>query len=187
MLRILLLSLIAAVALSAAPARALEGENLLVALPKGYKVGFTKKSDKEMITEMVPEAESVENWTEMVTVQIFYGLRDVTPAQYRARIEKLWNDACPGAKSEKLRDGTENLYPTALWSLTCPLNKQSGKPEYTWFKGVQGRDSFYLVQKAYKAEPTPKQLKTWSAFLDNAKVCDSRTPGALGQRCKLGK
>ena len=57
----------------ASPAFALENENLLVAMPPGYKVGYTKHTAKGVITEMVPAAETVENWTEMVTVQIFYG------------------------------------------------------------------------------------------------------------------
>ena len=177
------LSMLLAIAV-ATPALALDNENLLVSVPKGFKVGFTKKSDQQMITEMVPAAESVENWTEIVTVQIFYNLRDTPPAQYRARLEKLGAEACPGASFAKVKDGTENLYPMVTWSQRCPLNKQSGKPEFTWFKAVQGRDSFYVVQKAFKAEPTPKQLKAMTAFLDGAKVCDSRVPG---QRCKLGK
>jgi hypothetical protein len=184
MLRPILLGLIAASLVAATPALALDNENLLLKPPKGFKVGFTNKTEKELITEMVPEAQTVENWTEMVTVQIFYNLRDVTPLQYRARIEKLWADACPGAVFTKVKDGTENLYPMTAWSQTCPLNKATGKPEFTWMKGVQGRDSFYLVQKAFKFEPSPKQIKAVTALFDEAKVCDTRVPG---QRCKLGK
>jgi hypothetical protein len=178
-----ILSLLLAFAV-ATPALALDDENLLVAVPKGFKVGLTKKSDQQMITEMVPEKESVENWTEIVTVRIFYNQRDVPPAQYRARLEKSGAEACPGASFAKIKDGTENLYPMVAWTQRCPLNKQSGKPEFTWFKAVQGRDNFYEVKKAFKAEPTPKQLKAMTAFLDGAKVCDNRVPG---QRCKPGK
>jgi hypothetical protein len=182
-MRLPFLSMLIALAV-ATPASAQDDENLLFAVPKGFKVGFTKKSDQQMITEMVPEKESVENWTEIVTVQIFYNLRDTPPAEYRARLEKLGAEACPGARFTKIKVGTENLYPMVAWSQACPLNKQSGKPEFTWFKAVQGRDSFYVVQKAFKAEPTPKQLKAMTALFDGAKVCDSRVPG---QRCKPGK
>jgi hypothetical protein len=178
-----IVSMLLALAVST-PALALENEDLRMAVPKGFKVGFTKQSDQQMITEMVPDKESVENWTEMVTVQIFHTLRDVAPAEYRSRLEKLGAEACPGASFAKVKDGTENLYPMVIWSQRCPLNQQSGKPEFTWFKAVQGRDRFYVVQKAFKAEPTPKQLKAMTALLDGAKVCDSRVPG---QRCKPGK
>lgn len=182
MLRSCLLMLLALVI--ATPAAAVENETLLVPLPKGFKIGFTDKTDRQMMTEMVPEAESVDNWSEIVTVQIFYNLRDVPPAEYRARLEKLAVEACPGVRFTKVKDGTENLYPMVAWSQICPSNPKTGKPEYTWFKAVQGRDSFYLVQKAFKAEPSPKQLKAMTALFDSARVCDTRVPG---QRCKPGK
>jgi hypothetical protein len=178
------IAVLVAAVLIGAPARALENENLLVTMPKGYKVGYHDKSAREMISEMVPEGQSVDDWTEMVTVQIFFNLRGVTPAQYRARVEKLWADACPGSTFVKVKEGIENLYPTETWTQKCPLNKQSGKPELTWFKGVQGADSFYLVQKAYKFEPSAEQTAAWARFLDDVKVCDTRSPT---QPCTFGK
>src|SRR5512141_3413025 len=68
------------------------GENLLVTLPDGYKVGHTAKNDKISITEMVPKAESVNNWTEMVTTQIFFG-RKLAPQQFKSRMDMLWSQA----------------------------------------------------------------------------------------------
>jgi hypothetical protein len=67
---------------SASAARAdLENENLLVTAPPGYKVGFSDKKPYMLMTEFVPSKETVENWTEMVTVQVFFGLK-VTPQQF---------------------------------------------------------------------------------------------------------
>ena len=48
-------------------------------MPTGYKVDFQQRKGNMLMTEMVPVNESVNNWTEMVTVQIFYGLKNVTP------------------------------------------------------------------------------------------------------------
>jgi hypothetical protein len=173
--RAIALVVIAAIALSA-PAQALQGETLLVTKPKAYKVGFQKKSDKEMMSEWVPDGERVDDWTEMVTVQIFFNLRDVSPAQYRARMEKLWGGACPGSQVRNVPDSAEQAYPTMTWALRCPANPKTGKPEYTWMKAVQGRDSFYLVQKAYRFAPTDAQVDSWAKFLDDVRVCDTRKP-----------
>ena len=170
-------------AFGAGGARALENENLLVSMPSGYKVGYHKNTPKGVISEMVPAAETVENWTEMVTVQIFLNMRDVTPAQYRTRMQKLWATACPGSEFSKVKDGTENGYPTLTWLQKCPKNQQTGKPEITWLKALQGRDSFYLVQKAYKFEPAAEQMSRWSSFLDSVRVCDTRLPD---RPCRLG-
>lgn len=171
-------------AFAAPAAQALENEVLLVTVPKGYKIGFEKKAGNQIMTEMVPQAETVENWTEMVTVQIFLNLRDVTPAQYRARIEKLWADACAGSEFSKVKDGVEYGYPTLTWLQTCPHNAQTGKPELTWMKALQGRDSFYLVQKAYKFEPSAGQRKEWGGFLDSVRICDTRLPE---RPCRMGQ
>ena len=68
--------------LGASAARAdLENENLLVTAPPGYKVGFSDKKPDMLMTEFVPAKETVENWTEMVTVQVFFGLK-ATPQQF---------------------------------------------------------------------------------------------------------
>ena len=84
-------------ALGASAARAdLENENLLVTTPPGYKVGFTDKKPNMLMTEFVPAKETVENWTEMVTVQVFFGLK-TTPQQFMDDMDKRWRAACPEA------------------------------------------------------------------------------------------
>jgi hypothetical protein len=162
-------------AFCARPAAAeLVNENLLAGLPSGYKVGFhDKKSDLQM-TEWVPAKETVENWTEMVTVQIFYGLK-ITPEQFMRSLESRWRGACPGAgDAQPIVGGAENGYPTLLWILDCPKNPGTGKPELAWFKAVQGNDSFYLVQKAFKFTPNKEQITRWIDYLKAVRVCDSR-------------
>jgi hypothetical protein len=63
-----------------------------------------------------------------------------------------------------------------VWSLTCPRNPATGKPEMTWFKALQGNDSFYVVQKAFKFVPDKDQVAKWMGFLRAVAVCDSRLP-----------
>ena len=163
-------------ALAAPAAHALENEVLLVTVPKGYKIGYEKKVDNRIMTEMVPERETVKDWTEMVTVQIFLGMRGVSPDQYRQRIQSMWSQACDGSEFSLVKESDDGGYPSLTWFLKCPHNNATGKPELTWMKAIQGRDSFYLVQKAYKFEPSEAQKKEWGAYLDSAWVCDTRRP-----------
>src|SRR5262245_33256998 len=163
---------LAAVAASAARAE-LQNENLLVQLPAGYKIGFQKRQDKAQISEMVPSGESVNNWTEMVTVQIFFGL-NVTPEQFKARMERDWAGACPGSASRPIAAAPVRGYPSNLWAMSCPRNPGTGKPENTWFKTIKGNDSFYVVQKAFKFAPSKEQEKKWLDYLDGISVCDTR-------------
>jgi hypothetical protein len=177
----LLLALITALLL-APPAIAFENENLLVAVPKGYKPDYNAKNARGIITEMVPQHESVKNWTEMVTVQIFFRIKP-GPENFRDRIAQDWAKACPGASAHKIAQGQENGYPFAVWMLTCPRNVQTGKPEWTWFKAIQGNDSLYVVQKAFRFEPERMQIIEWTRYLKSVSVCDTR---GTEHRCPAG-
>jgi hypothetical protein len=153
----------------------LVNENLLVRVPEGYKIDYRAKTDKQIINEMVPQGETVGSWTEMVTVQIFLGLK-ATLAQMQDNIAQGWLKACPQGLRVPVVETTENGYPVSLWQLSCPSNAQAGKPEWTWFKALRGNDSFYIVQKAFRFEPSKEQITTWIRYLKSVSVCDSRLP-----------
>jgi hypothetical protein len=168
----ILLSLCFAIVASASRAE-LENENLLAKLPAGFKIDFQDKNKNMLINEMVPEKETVNNWTEMVTVQVFYNLK-ATPDQFKAKMEAGMSAACPGSESLPVAQGDENGYPSVVWLQSCPLNKATGKPEITWIKGIQGNDSFYVVQLAFKAWPSKEQITDWMQYLRSVVVCDTR-------------
>lgn len=154
----------------------LEGENLLQTMPPGYKIGYQTKRDNMLITEFVPVRESVEAWTEMVTTQVFVGLKRPTPNEFRQIMQKSWAKSCTGAGFVDLAAGTENGYGFEVWMQDCPKNEQTGKPERVWFKAIKGNDSFYLVQKAFRFLPEQDQATRWIQYLRSIQVCDSRLP-----------
>jgi hypothetical protein len=151
----------------------LANENLLVRVPPGYRVGYRIERGNMVMNEMVPAGQTVENWTEMVTVQIFHGLK-AAPEKFRDTLRRRWVAACPGGSGADVTSGTENGYPVLVWLLDCPKNPRSGKPEITWFKAIAGNDSFYLVQKAFKFKPDKAQVDRWMAYLKSVAVCDTR-------------
>jgi hypothetical protein len=138
-----LIFILSAILLFSVPAHAqLKNENLLVAMPDGYIVGFQDKNAKQQMTEMVPRGQSVKDWTDMVTVQIFFNMTDVTPDAYKQRLEKLWAENCKGAESSPIGQGNERGYPVIVWLQYCPLNKDTGKPEVTLLKGDRRQGQF---------------------------------------------
>src|SRR5262245_14316018 len=68
---------------SAENGTALENENLLVEVPKGFKIDYQGKDNNFVINEMVPQSESVSDWTTLITVEIFLGEKNTTPEQYQ--------------------------------------------------------------------------------------------------------
>jgi hypothetical protein len=176
MWRALKLSLLLASLIARPAAAEFINENLLTTLPSGYHVGFEDKNNSRQIAEWVPAGETVDNWTEMVTVQIFYRLK-VPPDAFMRDLEKRWRGDCPGARdAQPIASVVENGYPSLVWLLNCPQNPATGKPEITWFKAIQGNDSFYVVQKAFKFAPSKEQITKWVGYLKAVRVCDSRLP-----------
>ena len=158
----------------------LDGENLIQSQPPGYKVGFQAKKGNMLLTEMVPEAETVQNWTELLTTQVFLGLKTATPQQFRDFMQAQAAKSCPDGQNAKIAEGVENGYAFALWIQDCPRVHQTGKPERTWFKAIRGKDSFYVVQKAFRFQPAEEQVVRWTQYLREVQVCDARVPD---QKC----
>jgi hypothetical protein len=167
-------AVIAAV-LAGAPARAeLLAENLLTNLPDGFKVGFQTRQGQMDMMEFVPAGETVEDWSAMVTVQVFHGQANADGDAFARRLAELWEGGCKGSKAERLDGGQVNRYPFVLWHYACPRNPQTGKPESMWLKAISGTDALYLVQYAYRAVPSVELERPALAYLAKASVCDTR-------------
>ena len=73
----------------------IEDENLLFSPPKDFKVGYQKTLPWELMSEWVPAGETVEDWTEMVTVQIFRGATVTASDFLRGVASRYMTHACP--------------------------------------------------------------------------------------------
>lgn len=156
-----------------------EGEQLVEMMPKGYKMGWQTSHNGMNMQEWVPEGETVYNWTEMLTTQVFLegGKSPYKTGQLLEGIGEQWLAACKGSKPEyPIKTGKANGYPVSVLYLRCPLNSKTGKPENTLFRAIKGNDSFYVIQKAFKFEPTREQLENTTQYFATVNVCDTRTP-----------
>ena len=92
----------------------LKHENLIVSLPTGYKVRFRTTQNDMNMQEWIPQAVSTDDWTEMVTVQIFFGKKDFTAGQFLSNIGQQWLATCQGSKPNTIHSGTANGYPVSM-------------------------------------------------------------------------
>lgn len=156
----------------------LQGEKLIQMTPTGYKVGYQTKQGNMVLMEMVPIDQTVNNWDEMVTTQIFHGLKNTTPAEFQNTMHKMWESACEDSRFSTIKKGQKNGYPFSIWLQICPHNPATGQPEITWFKAIQGNDSFYVIQKTFRFEPSTEQGRQWLDYLKSVEVCDTRLPNS---------
>jgi len=159
---------------AAAPSQAqLKGENLIVTPPAGFKVGYKGTNNGMNMMEWVPAGETVQNWSEMVTVQIFNKRADLDPAQFLGRLQQQWLTACQGSKPASILTGKANGYTASMMMLHCPLLAATGKPETTMFRAIKGNDSFYVVQRAVRAAASADQVEKMKQYLGEVSVCQA--------------
>lgn len=154
----------------------MQDENLMTPLPKGFKIGSHGSNAQMMGSEYVPEGETVQDWSRMITVQVFRNLKGADPDKFAKGTGDRWQSACPGADVGKVRDGRERGYGFSLWMFRCPLNPKTQKPENTYIKLISGKDALYVVQYAYRAPLTRENIPPAMAYLGSVWVCDSRLP-----------
>lgn len=168
-----------AVSLTAAQSD-LTGEKLLAAIPPEYEMGFHQKADQGEIVEFVPKGESAEAWSEMITVQLLPAHNSNN--EFYATFESLVRQACTDGSTKVVATTEENGYPVKVFSLSCPVNPKTSMGEVTFIKTIEGKDKFYVVQKAWRTEKykpgqlplTSDDVAKWTDYLQSVRVCDNR-------------
>lgn len=176
MRRLVSISVALALAATAQSAQAAyDGEVLLMPLPQGFKLGFSAVEGRTKTAEFVPHAETVDDWSQMLSQNIFNGRGGADPDDLPSRMTSGWEAACPGGEGRRVRRTTENGYEASLWRFVCPHNPATGKPESMWLKVISAADSVYSVQFSYRRAASDDMARTAMAYLDTVSVCDRRT------------
>jgi len=164
------------------------GENLLLSPPPGWELGFSDRDDDQAIYEYLPAGQEIENWTELLTVQVFFELKNVPPRAVLDRMRKGYETSCDTASAEAPGERAIAGFPAARQLLLCGRNRDGGGPggqqrgEIALILAVGGRDALYVVQRAWRGAPfkgpapAPARalLPDWQQFLDKVRVCDTR-------------
>ncbi len=149
-------------------------EQLTLEVPTEFDKKFEESTAVSEIHEWVPKGETVQDWTQMITLTVAYDLINFDPLKFFDEIARNWEEDCPDYAGMLLHEGLENNYPVAVWFLRCPKNPMTGRPEFTYFKGISGKDGFYTVQKAYAAhykEIDEREINISMKFLKQARLC----------------
>jgi hypothetical protein len=162
---------------SAAPAFAAEPvERLKAPVLPGFVVGFEASNATQTIREEVPNGETVERWTRMVTTQRFTGLAArSTPAVYARTIASQLPQACPGATVSPITELTVSRRPAARFQVDCPRNA-TGQTETFILLAIAGARDMHVKQVAWRGGKSASDLAWASGFLAKTVLCRPRDP-----------
>lgn len=134
-------------------------------LPVGFTTVWEDGNKTNYLREAVPAGETVESWTQMVTVTGAKGLSgnpNVTPRSFASAIAGGFEKACPDTYSDKiLKEGkNERGYDQFVAVVSCGATPGGSgiSSESALIVVIKGDRDYYTVQWAERGSPSGKAI-----------------------------
>lgn len=159
-------------------------ERLQVPQLAGWKVVASVNDPAGESTDLIPQAETAENWTRRITVQAFRGVPLSAPAFLEQVVQKT-AEVCDGATAGPPSLGKVSGLEAGSRTVACGRYKGDGRGTFTLHYVIRGRDALYVVNRMWRGEPfnpgaspmAAAELQDWTAYVGAIEVCDTRDPG----------
>jgi hypothetical protein len=145
----------------------------------GFIEGHRVERPHGMIVEWVPEGETVQNWTRIVTVQRFG--EAATRLRPRDVIGNMARDlpvSCPGGVAGAVETMRVSGRQAARFRADCAHNPGTGLPESLFALAIAGERDMHMFQVAFRHVPSAEEVRWAEALLASAVLCreQSREP-----------
>ena len=133
-----------------------------------WKIGFQQETGTSTITEFVSGNETVENWTELITVKFLREQRNITPQQYASFIERNIRSAYGDkVQTDILRFSDSDIV------LEYKVSGQAGaQDEHTIMRIFRGNASYGFAMYAAKPSMTPEKRTIGLSIIEGIKYSD---------------
>jgi hypothetical protein len=164
------------------------GEQLLFVTPPRWIEVYSGREENLSTTEYVPEDQELEDWDQMLSIQIVLGMADANPETVLANVALHLAQQCHEFDAKPISLGGTDGNPTLGMMLMCGEHAESGGGEFSLLRGIAGHENFYLLQKIWRtktyatADAPPVALndrKFWLGYLAYLRVCDPAKAGCL--------
>jgi hypothetical protein len=149
------------------------GENLLSAMPLGWKLSAKSSRSSDRLIEFVTENQSEADWTRLIVVET---RRDGTSlSEYERKETNTLRATCPGAQIYPRDPVTVSGLPAIRFFTRVTQCAGSTQPESALFLVIKGKDALYAIHLAWRPyPPTDNELQAALAYLATIRVCDAR-------------
>lgn len=151
-------------------------EHLVAPIPPEFKYAGQPAHPRAKILIYLPAGQTIEAWTEQLTVTTYANQRNGDPVAAARSIDNQWRGTCKEAEPATILPGRSNGYATATLLLKCPLLSDTGKSEASLTHLIQGSDNFYMLQRNTRYQPSADRIKQMIRYMGSVKVCDDRAP-----------
>ena len=110
-----------------------------------FELGYENNTDDLLMTEFVPVGETVQDWSQMITIQSFIGYRPETLESFATRFTQLVINECSTSDQKIIWSDVQYGYDSLVLAITCQENLNTGLPEWMLVKAIQGDDVSLLI------------------------------------------
>jgi hypothetical protein len=190
--------------LAAVPAQALEplgdrgvavvngggGEFFLTPVPIEWRVAHASHGERIVHMAWVPEGQSAEDWDDKVSVQLYPGAAQMTGPKLLERLAERYDADCADLLATDTQTRQQHGHRVSFRFLGCTEHADTGQGQLALFRTIEGAQSFYLVQRAWRTPafardtlPFERELlgKT-RLWLQGGRLCDA-TSGDPERAC----
>ena len=150
-----------------------DGENLLVDIPPGFVLAHREDTPQGPMEEFIPQGQTLDNWGEMITLQLFPDWANAAPVAFLTRLSDLLQGACPEADAGTIYPLQHGGYPAGLVLLSCPDSPRTGGVESFAAFAISGRERMYVLQYAWTRPAGAAEFAQAQAFFEGARLCDT--------------
>ena len=157
-----------------------EQKEMLMGRPNSkFELGYENNTDELLMTEYVPVGETVQDWSQMITIQSLIDYRPESLESFATSFTQLVIEECSTSDQEILWSDVQYGYDFLVLVISCHENMGTGLPEHMLVKAIQGDDALYIVQKAWKYNPEDGELEDWFEELGTFIVCGKNNDYAM--------
>ncbi|TXI91916.1 MAG: hypothetical protein E6Q34_06885 [Burkholderiaceae bacterium] len=149
-------------------------ENLLLRVPDNYTSASNTQKENFSGIEYIPKTESLTTWSEMLTVQTFRNL-SVGLDVFRENLERGFKRSCKESSSALVSEANEFGYDAKVWMQTCEYANKTPRDEIVLFKAIRGKEATYVIQKAFRFEPSVEKLTPWFEYMKKVRLCGAES------------
>ncbi|HPF77643.1 MAG TPA: hypothetical protein PLF01_00005 [Alphaproteobacteria bacterium] len=130
-------------------------------IPKNWKPVSENVDGGHYIMELIPENESLENWTKMFTVQGFQGAASkISPKDFLLQLSAMYKGLCgDNAVFELAGNRTISEFESQQAIIGCanapennPVGLKKGMGEVAYFVAVKGTQDIYIFHKSIRSQ-----------------------------------
>lgn len=137
---------------------------------RNWKLGYNAKNDQMSLSEYIIEGESLENWTELVSVMAVWP-SDMTLEQYFDSFVQNLKKLIPSSEIQaKIIERGPNTLLAEWW-----LDDKSPNSQHEWIQLFRGSSTIYSLRYTTKnLESIDAKRPIWEKILKDAKLSSPR-------------